>query len=145
MMSDNEKIMIVVVTYNRKHLLKKSIRSLLAQSRLSDEIIVVDNASTDGTEEMLRDEFPNNPLLQYLNLKCNLGGAEGLVSPRQIATIADKQMDLKLIDSNLMPRVVNICLKKIKTHVSVPNSMDAVAAFVKNHSFRKMNRGDDIG
>jgi len=77
MMPVDEKIIIVVVTYNRKYLLRRSIRSLLAQSRLPDSVIVVDNASTDGTEEMIRKEFPDHPLLSYLKLGSNLGGAGG--------------------------------------------------------------------
>ena len=43
------KIISVVVTYNRKNWLSKNIETLLAQSRNLDEIIIVDNASTDGT------------------------------------------------------------------------------------------------
>jgi len=77
MISNDEKIIMVVVTFNRKQLLRKNICSLLDQSRLPDAIIVVDNASSDGTQEMLREEFPNHPLLQYVNLGSNLGGAGG--------------------------------------------------------------------
>ena len=40
----------IVVTYNRKELLKENIEKLLAQSFKSRlDIIIIDNASTDGT------------------------------------------------------------------------------------------------
>lgn len=74
---NNEKIVTVIVTYNRKDSLKSSLDSMLSQSRMPDAIIVVDNASTDGTEAMLRKEFPGCPLLIYRNMNRNLGGAGG--------------------------------------------------------------------
>ena len=47
------KIIAVVVTFNRLDLLKECIGALLAQSKKPDEIIVVNNGSTDGTLEWL--------------------------------------------------------------------------------------------
>jgi len=48
---------IVITTRNRQELLAKCLRAALQQSALC-RIIVVDDASEDGTTEMLRDEFP---------------------------------------------------------------------------------------
>lgn len=48
-----------VPTYNRREVLRKSLTGLLAQSRPLDEVIVVDNASSDGTAEMVAAEFPS--------------------------------------------------------------------------------------
>jgi glycosyltransferase involved in cell wall biosynthesis len=45
-------ISVVVPTYNRAELLKLTIRSILAQSRPADEVIVVDDGSTDHTPEV---------------------------------------------------------------------------------------------
>jgi GT2 family glycosyltransferase len=42
-----------IVTHNRLELLKLSVRSLRAQTRKPDEIIIVNNGSTDGTAEWL--------------------------------------------------------------------------------------------
>lgn len=42
-----------IVTHNRLELLKLSINSLRAQTRKPDEIIIINNASTDGTTEWL--------------------------------------------------------------------------------------------
>lgn len=47
---------IVITTKNRKGDLRLAIRSALAQT-VDAEIIVVDDGSTDGTEELVRDEF----------------------------------------------------------------------------------------
>jgi rhamnopyranosyl-N-acetylglucosaminyl-diphospho-decaprenol beta-1,3/1,4-galactofuranosyltransferase len=72
-----EKIAAVVVTYNRKELLQECLNSLLKQTKLPDSIIIMDNNSTDGTEEMLKKEYLKNPIFDYVNLKENLGGAGG--------------------------------------------------------------------
>ena len=60
---DMEKIMVtaVVVTYNRKALLEKVIRSLLTQTVEIGRIIIVNNGSTDGTGEWLAAEYGNDP------------------------------------------------------------------------------------
>lgn len=48
------KIIVAVVTYNRSKLLSRCIDNILMQSRMPDEIVVINNGSTDDTEEMLR-------------------------------------------------------------------------------------------
>ncbi|WP_270584491.1 glycosyltransferase family 2 protein [Bacillus smithii] len=64
----------VVVTYNRKELLQECLEALLAQSCKVNKILVVDNASTDGTPEFVKSFFPEVHLLQ---LTSNIGGAGG--------------------------------------------------------------------
>lgn len=48
-------VSIIMVTYNRGHLIKKSIESLLNQTYKNFEIIIVDNGSTDDTPTILND------------------------------------------------------------------------------------------
>jgi glycosyltransferase involved in cell wall biosynthesis len=45
---------IIVPTYNRAGLLEQAIESALQQTRIPDEVIVVDDGSTDNTQEVLR-------------------------------------------------------------------------------------------
>ena len=47
------KISALVLTYNRKEILLQCLGSILAQVEPADEIIVLDNGSTDGTCEYL--------------------------------------------------------------------------------------------
>lgn len=51
-----ESIVAVVVTYNRKALLLKCLQSLARQTRPVDGLILIDNASTDGTPSMLLEQ-----------------------------------------------------------------------------------------
>ena len=70
----------VVVTFNRKAMLRDCLNSVLGQSRLPDHILIIDNHSTDGTLDMLRTEFeqlPSGPGITILPLRENRGGAGG--------------------------------------------------------------------
>jgi len=81
-MKNDLRIAAVVVTYNRKELLKECLQALLTQTRPLDEIIVIDNASTDGTEQMIRSEFPH---VTYVRLPENIGGAGGFHEGMKLA------------------------------------------------------------
>ena len=69
-----DRICAVVVTFNRKTLLEQCLTALLSQTRPLEEIIVIDNASTDGTEELITTKFPN---MTYIKLPENVGGSGG--------------------------------------------------------------------
>ena len=67
----------IVVTYNRKELLRENIESLLGQTcKKNMDIIIVDNASTDGTREFISAYIDRGDVI-YLNTGANLGGAGG--------------------------------------------------------------------
>ena len=63
----------VVVTYNRRDLLARCLDHLERQSRPADGILVVDNASSDGTAEFL----DGRQGIDVMRLDDNLGGAGG--------------------------------------------------------------------
>ena len=62
----------IVVTYNRLELLRQCVEALRAQTAACD-ILIVDNASTDGTAQWLASQ----PDLHCRNTGSNLGGAGG--------------------------------------------------------------------
>lgn len=56
---------IIIVNYNVKEFLENSLQSILkATSRISYEIIVVDNASDDGSIELIKSKFPEVKLIE---------------------------------------------------------------------------------
>jgi GT2 family glycosyltransferase len=65
----------VVVTFNRADLLAGMLTGLAALDRLPDAVIVVDNASTDHTPDVLA--AATNPGLSVVRSEENLGGAGG--------------------------------------------------------------------
>ena len=64
----------VVVTRNRRQLLLEALAAVRAQSRAPDAVIVVDNASADGTAAAVRRYHPSARLAE---LTRNTGGAGG--------------------------------------------------------------------
>ena len=71
-----KKVAAVVVTYNRKELLLECITALLGQNYERLDIVLIDNASTDGTREFI-EPFLSNEHIHYYNTGNNLGGAGG--------------------------------------------------------------------
>ena len=72
-MRQNE-VCAVVATYNRRELVKKCIDKIMAQKNAQCDIIVVDNGSVDGTEELFTTELSLDNL-KYYNTGRNLGSA----------------------------------------------------------------------
>src|SRR5699024_6516748 len=60
------KISVVIATYNRSGMLKTALDSLLAQSIKDWEAWVIDDGSTDDTEEIIQVYLDENPSFNYL-------------------------------------------------------------------------------
>lgn len=56
-------ISVIIVNWNGKLILGECLDTLRAQSHRADEIIVVDNGSQDGSQEMLRERYPEVRLI----------------------------------------------------------------------------------
>ncbi len=85
-------VVAVVVTYNRKNLLVQTLAALARQTQLVAKIIVVDNASTDGTDALMTQACPIDlATVDYVRLSENTGGAGGFSEgmARAAATGAD--------------------------------------------------------
>ena len=67
------KISVVIPTYNRANTIIKAIESVQSQSYSVDEIIIVDDSSTDDTESRLRNVKDDK--IRYFFLETNSGAA----------------------------------------------------------------------
>lgn len=67
--SGKVKISVTIITMNRKEDLKRSLDSFLNQEYEDKEIIVIDNASDDGTSQMIAEEYSE---IKYLYLAENI-------------------------------------------------------------------------
>jgi rhamnopyranosyl-N-acetylglucosaminyl-diphospho-decaprenol beta-1,3/1,4-galactofuranosyltransferase len=70
-------VVAVVVTYNRRDLVLESLAALHQQTQPVGAVVVVDNASTDGTAAAVRGQFPDMDLVE---LGHNTGGAGGFAT-----------------------------------------------------------------
>jgi GT2 family glycosyltransferase len=98
-MADRPRVIAVVVTYNRRDLLLESLAAVLAQTRAPDKVIVVDNASEDGTAAAVRDQFPTVHLAE---LRRNSGGAGGFAGGMALA-LADGADFIWVMDDDTVP------------------------------------------
>jgi glycosyltransferase involved in cell wall biosynthesis len=71
---ERKRVTAVIVTYNNLLMLSELLRDLQNQTRKADEIIVIDNASSDGTDHLMKRDFPS---VRYIRLPENTGSAGG--------------------------------------------------------------------
>ena len=78
------KISALVLTYNRREILARCLHATLGQSEPPDEIIVLDNGSTDGTGEFLRSSGLLANIVLYRQSQ-NTGPAAGIEALFRVA------------------------------------------------------------
>lgn len=65
---------VVILSWNVRDLLRQCLQSVTCGGRLTAEIIVVDNASSDGSPDMVRAEFPSVRLIANATNRGYTGG-----------------------------------------------------------------------
>src|SRR5215470_12588027 len=63
-MAHNDVVSVTIVTYNSGRFIKRCLESVLAQRYAYKEIVIVDNASTDGTIDIL-EQFEDRCRIYY--------------------------------------------------------------------------------
>lgn len=107
----NDSIVAVVVTYNRLAVLKECVSAIRNQSRLPIRIIIVNNASTDGSRMYLNDLMnEHRELITAIHLDRNTGGAGGFNEGIRLAYWADAEW-IWLMDDDCIPQLD--CLEKL--------------------------------
>jgi len=92
----------VTVAYNAARVLPRQIEALLRQTRPLQEIIVVDNASTDGTGAMLEKSYPQ---VTVLRMPENLGAAGAWASGLSYAALEKHHDWVWNFDDDSVPAV----------------------------------------
>lgn len=86
MKRNNSILCSIIVTHNRKALLQRALEAHASQTLQSSILLIVDNASTDSTQEMLIAEgWLDRPNVKLLSLPENTGGAGGFSAGMQCA------------------------------------------------------------
>ncbi|MHC4551242.1 MAG: glycosyltransferase family 2 protein, partial [Planctomycetota bacterium] len=72
------KISVVIPAYNAERTIGRAIDSVLAQTRAADEVIVVDDGSTDGTADVVRGYGEKVMLIQQENAGVSVARNKGI-------------------------------------------------------------------
>jgi GT2 family glycosyltransferase len=94
-------VVAVVVTWNRRALLEESLAAVRAQTHPPDVVVVVDNASTDGTDALLAG-LVDEPDVEVLTLTSNTGGAGGFAAGMERALTHRPDL-VWLLDDDTVP------------------------------------------
>lgn len=97
----NNRIAAIVVTYNRLSFLQRCIEALQQQNNANLDILVIDNASTDGTADALA-PMAADGVIRYYNTGANLGGAGGFNYGMRVAVEAGYDY-LWIMDDDCIP------------------------------------------
>lgn len=86
------RISVIIPTLNRAMTLPRALDSVYAQTRLAEEVIVVDDGSVDGTREMLAERYPACRYLHQQN--------QGVSSARNLGISQASGEWIALLDSD---------------------------------------------
>ncbi len=113
-MSDNSQysISVVIPTYNRRDFLAGCLESVFRQTALPDEIIVVDDGSTDGTSEWIAQTYPDIHLISQPNA--------GVSAARNAGIRLAKSNWIALLDSDdvWLPEKIGLQVAALKAEPS---------------------------
>jgi glycosyltransferase involved in cell wall biosynthesis len=112
---DNQRLSISVIipTYNRAAFIVTAVESALNQTQPANEILVVDDGSTDGTDHILRKFGPPVTVIRQTNRGRSAARNAGLR-----ATTGDAVIFLDS-DDVLMPHVIESCAQILNEHPEV--------------------------
>lgn len=127
-MDNSHFISVVIATRNRAHWLEETIKSLIKQTRMPDEIIVVDNASTDGTALFIA-ELQKTISIRYLYEE-----KKGIPFARNCGVKAANGDVLVFIDDDAVAD--ENWLKNIEIHFIRDPNIGAVGGLVKPYPIR---------
>lgn len=75
-------ISVVIPSFNRRHTLQRALQSVFEQSSVVDEVILVDDGSSDGSAEMVARSFPTVKLIRQPNLGVSAARNRGIEAAR---------------------------------------------------------------
>ncbi|NUU95112.1 hypothetical protein XO10_02240 [Marinitoga sp. 1135] len=124
-----EKVAGLILTHNRKELLKKGINALLNQTYELEKILIVNNNSTDGTKEYL--ESLNNDKIEVLNINENIGSGGGYHEGIKYLEKEEKYDWIWLMDDDALPEKKAL-EKMINAYLSLPENKRNNTAVLQN-------------
>jgi glycosyltransferase involved in cell wall biosynthesis len=78
-------VSVICLSFNQKNYVEEALQSILNQTHESIEIIVVDDASTDGTADVIQRFISNHPTIQFIGLTENVGNCKAFNKGLRVA------------------------------------------------------------
>lgn len=108
---DEKKVIVVVPAYNEELLIKKTLDSI---PDIASKIIVINDKSTDRTEEIINEYIKNNPRVDLINHEKNLGVGQALISGYEFAY--ENKFDIAVVmpgDAQALPEDFENLIKPV--------------------------------
>jgi glycosyltransferase involved in cell wall biosynthesis len=103
-----------VPTYERREKLGRALKSVLRQTHSNLEVIVFDNASQDGTEDLVRELAERDPRLRYVRRERNVGPEANM--DEAIRSGGGELVMLVADDDWIADDYVERCLAELREH-----------------------------
>jgi glycosyltransferase involved in cell wall biosynthesis len=101
-------------TFNRSRALERAIESALGQTHRNIELVISDNASTDGTQALCRQYADRDPRVRYVRNAVNVGAVANFNTV--IAALTGEYAMLLADDDWLEPDYLERCLDEMDAH-----------------------------
>lgn len=75
-------VSVIMPTFNRQTVIERALKSIYAQSRLPDEVIVVDDGSNDDTAALIKNNFPDVTYLYQENSGVSAARNRGILEAK---------------------------------------------------------------
>src|SRR5277367_6272909 len=130
-MASNGRVSVTIVTYNSGRFIKRCLESVLAQRYSNKEIIVVDNASTDGTVDIL-EQFDGQCQIVYndenigfaaaQNQAIQMSGGEWVLTLNPDVLLLPNFIQALVDAGQFDPRIGTVCgkLLTMTAHFEIP-------------------------
>ena len=94
----NTQFKVIIPFYNCEEYIVKCVTSIMNQSNKFCEVILINDASTDNSEKVLRDRFDFGDRIKYIENKENVGALQNIVTT--INKYADDEDVIVLVDGD---------------------------------------------
>ena len=133
-------VSIIIPTYKRVKKLKRAIDSVLNQTFINWEIIIIDNHSDDGTKELI-DNY-KNPKIKILLIRNN----GNIAKSRNLGIKKSKGKYLALLDSDDLwtPNKLQICIKALNKKIKIVYHDMYIQNNIKQIIFKKSGMCRDL-
>lgn len=115
------RVTLALPVYNGEKYVASAIRSILDQDYKDFELIITDNASTDGTEKICRDFAARDPRIRYVRNDSNIGA--GPNQNKGFALASGEYLKWCACDDLMSPNFVGACV------AALDRNPDAVLAY----------------